>query len=1804
MEKVQVISVKPICSSNEENLYTCQLESKSVISESDKADNAKISHQKNSSFAFRDSVTGRTANLNGDNQAFRKDHCNASFKNAISRSHKEKIPKSIDEKFSSNKGGFSFPASSNCFGRSDFRASYNERLRPGPTSLQQFTGYKKEKKLDSEAGGDFVYLTGNAVSGSGLYKSNSSLELDHEPTTEISTGTNHLKREYGSHGSINVAAVQQESLYSVLQSYQQDPKQEEAEQLTDTSPKVLSKIHRLWDKDKPSIFKKFLPSKSGDTNFKSEKVGDTNSEINSNLGGTVISNSNAKSSELMESDNKEEMASTKLSRRRSAIAHYDCQSLASQLSPERLKSLLADRSNTTTGASAAAMAESSGLQNSAVNSSSEELASDDHDYNDERSNHLVCSCPFFENEIGGEGERIVSLSREVIRPNISGNHIKASNLHRSASASSIGLLEPLLGTSFWCQTLCPYVKKSPILEKVDQGSSFYLNYFRSQEHQNWFGVDELLGPVAISIKKEKVEENCLDKNHSLPLYQYRFIFRTSELYTCQGTIREEILHQRGEKGKCHGIRETIEYICPQLNVNCLRLGLSSQETEEELIKLDELGVHANFKVGVLYCRAEQKTEEEMYNNENSGPAFSEFLEILGQRVRLKNFDKYRGGLDKKTDSTGHYSVYTQFQGYEIMFHVSTLLPFTSNNKKQLLRKRHIGNDIVTIIFQEPGALPFTPKNIRSHFQHVFIIVQAINPCTDSTQYSIAVSRFQDVPTFGPPIPENATFPKSKKFVDFLLAKVINGELAVLRSEKFTCMAARTKHEYLKDLATKRITSTTLDTSSKFSLMGFSRASKKEKSRFKFVADSSVKGALSWNMVLYDATLQENIDCVLAISVDSVVVLETSSSSVVFAASCRSILGWTSKPKQGKVFYILGYIFSIIKESVLLFNLCQGLSDSDSEEVLNDIVTRLSAVTQGAEGQELVLRRNPSGLLGFNVQQDGIITEVEPFGPAAQARLQQGSRLVEICKVALATLSQEQMVDLLKTSRTVTVTVIPPHPDGSPRRGCNVPTCSFLLGCSEGDYENLTPPEQGSVSHMKTRLKQLNRLIHNVQYPPSQLWRGSSAQPGTYSGPRGPLWMRSTCVPQRKHGPPRGKDGSGEHGGGREPKDISLGCVLIQKMDKYVFGIGESGTLKFSDYTGTLSSTSSGHSTDRWSESAAEAPTKLNLTSQQYNSNQNYQRQQSPFSHSEREYSPPPPPLPARLYQTCKSEQGYYDNDNARFVARPDGGVSSSSASKKANLRRNSSPLALETKDLVQYYQDPDELKRSRDAYVRTARHSIPKSVEDSSQDSLQTCRSEDELSGSSGSSPHGFQKVRSSGCGGSTSSSISSRTQSPHNSNQMPPPNQTVRLKPSVQNSKTAHQRNSATLGSSNLQEELLKLINPDYLSDSESMGAEIREQKESNNINKINSFPTYEVEESIGRNGKSSRPALQNTRTTYSNENETSSTNAGIYDCLTVPYQSIGEAEFTNRKKVFSRTGEESGSSLDHINMSSKKPQTSEGLLLTARPATVISNASTASSPACVEGREKQTYRETTSSDFHKNKEGQTTFNQCNQNISNKNKFEHAKSLPSNDGFVNCASSQVATSLIDKEWNSLVNTATLAIEKTRKSPSELQDVNANSSTHPQQTQHGSASSALSEEVINSIPEEIRKYIPIYCKFLKDSESETAPRSQSYNEKLLIVGETEEDPNGNSNNDASVISTTPLPSTATLSLPPTADDETRQLVQKLERELVCEQEKSGKLMEEVNLLRQENAKLLKDNRSAAKQMHQFTEWFFHNIHKS
>jgi hypothetical protein len=89
----------------------------------------------------------------------------------------------------------------------------------------------------------------------------------------------------------------------------------------------------------------------------------------------------------------------------------------------------------------------------------------------------------------------------------------------------------------------------------------------------------------------------------------------------------------------------------------------------------------------------------MFANEKGSPAFDEFLDFLGDKIPLKGWKGYRGDLDLKAGSTGEFSEYRRWKGFELMFHVSTLLPFVQGQEQQLARKRRIGNDIGVIIFQ-------------------------------------------------------------------------------------------------------------------------------------------------------------------------------------------------------------------------------------------------------------------------------------------------------------------------------------------------------------------------------------------------------------------------------------------------------------------------------------------------------------------------------------------------------------------------------------------------------------------------------------------------------------------------------------------------------------------------------------------------------------------------------------------------------------------------------------------------------------------------------------------------------------------------------------------------------------------------------------------------------------------------------------------------------------------------------------------------------------------------------------------------
>jgi len=46
-------------------------------------------------------------------------------------------------------------------------------------------------------------------------------------------------------------------------------------------------------------------------------------------------------------------------------------------------------------------------------------------------------------------------------------------------------------------------------------------------------------------------------------------------------------------------------------------------------------IKSELKVGVIYVKEDQFTEEEILDNSENSPLFEEFLQILGDKVRLK-----------------------------------------------------------------------------------------------------------------------------------------------------------------------------------------------------------------------------------------------------------------------------------------------------------------------------------------------------------------------------------------------------------------------------------------------------------------------------------------------------------------------------------------------------------------------------------------------------------------------------------------------------------------------------------------------------------------------------------------------------------------------------------------------------------------------------------------------------------------------------------------------------------------------------------------------------------------------------------------------------------------------------------------------------------------------------------------------------------------------------------------------------------------------------------------------------------------
>ncbi|XP_047439357.1 rap1 GTPase-activating protein 1 isoform X11 [Mugil cephalus] len=327
------------------------------------------------------------------------------------------------------------------------------------------------------------------------------------------------------------------------------------------------------------------------------------------------------------------------------------------------------------------------------------------------------------------------------------------------------------------QPPCP---TSHVKLETNSTAKIYRKHFMGKEHFNYYTMDAALGHLVFSMKYDVIG----DQEH------LRLMLRT-KLKTHHDVIPISCLTE------FPNVVQMAKLVCEEVNVDRFYPVLYPKASRL-IVTFDEHVISNNFKFGVIYQKFGQTSEEELFGNMEESPAFVEFLEFLGRKIELHDFKGFRGGLDVTHGQTGTESIYTNFHNKEIMFHVSTKLPYTEGDSQQLQRKRHIGNDIVAIVFQEENT-PFVPDMIQSNFLHAYVVVQVENACTDNVTYKVSVTARDDVPFFGPALPDPAIFKKGLEFHEFLFTKLINAEYACYKAEKFAKLEERTRSALLETL---------------------------------------------------------------------------------------------------------------------------------------------------------------------------------------------------------------------------------------------------------------------------------------------------------------------------------------------------------------------------------------------------------------------------------------------------------------------------------------------------------------------------------------------------------------------------------------------------------------------------------------------------------------------------------------------------------------------------------------------------------------------------------------------------------------------------------------------------------------------------------------------------------------------------------------------------------------------------------------------------------------------------------------------
>ncbi|XP_037669896.1 tuberin isoform X4 [Choloepus didactylus] len=156
--------------------------------------------------------------------------------------------------------------------------------------------------------------------------------------------------------------------------------------------------------------------------------------------------------------------------------------------------------------------------------------------------------------------------------------------------------------------------------------------------------------------------------------------------------------------------------------------LPNESFERSVQLLDQIPSYDTHKIAVLYVGEGQSNSElAILSNEHGSYRYTEFLAGLGKLIELKDCqpDKvYLGGLDVCGED-GQFTYCWHDDIMQAVFHIATLMPTKDVDKHRCDKKRHLGNDFVSIVYNDSGE-DFKLGTIKGQFNFVHVIITPLD----------------------------------------------------------------------------------------------------------------------------------------------------------------------------------------------------------------------------------------------------------------------------------------------------------------------------------------------------------------------------------------------------------------------------------------------------------------------------------------------------------------------------------------------------------------------------------------------------------------------------------------------------------------------------------------------------------------------------------------------------------------------------------------------------------------------------------------------------------------------------------------------------------------------------------------------------------------------------------------------------------------------------------------------------------------------------------------------------------------------